>query len=84
MGLIETERVELTSIVDNTVDLLLPSSEVAKRPRLTHGWYAKPQLIAEHGFSTLVSIEVGCKMRTILFDTALEPTSATHNAEAWF
>jgi len=82
MVLSEVEKVEFTSIVDNTVDILLPSSEIAVRPRLSLGWHAKPQLIAEHGFSTLVVVEVGGKTRTILFDTGLDPMTAVHNAEA--
>ncbi len=82
MNLLEVEKAELTSIVDNYVDILLPSTSVAKRPKLARDWYAGPQLIAEHGLSTLVGVEVGGKMRTILFDTALEPRTAAHNAEA--
>ena len=82
MNLVEVERVELTSIVDNYVDILLPSNEIAKRPKLVRDWYAKPQLIAEHGFSTEIGVDVKGKMRTVLYDTALESKTAVHNAEA--
>jgi 7,8-dihydropterin-6-yl-methyl-4-(beta-D-ribofuranosyl)aminobenzene 5'-phosphate synthase len=81
-NLVNVEKVELRSIVDNYVDILLPSTDIAKRPKLVRDWYAKPQLVAEHGFSALVGVEVKGKMQTVLFDAGLEPRTAVHNSEA--
>ena len=61
-------------------DVLLASSEIAKRALLRADWNSRP-LIAEHGFSAVLSLEVDGKMRKILFDSGLDPHAATHNAE---
>ena len=81
MPLREVEKVEVTCLVDNNVDVLLPNTEVAHRPVLSQNWYERP-LIAEHGFSAAITVEFGGKKRRILLDSGLDPMAAGHNADA--
>ena len=80
MILKEVERVEVTCLVDNTVDLLLPNTEVANRPILTRNWYEQP-LVAEHGFCALLTLHFDGVKRSLLFDSGLDPFAAPHNAD---
>jgi 7,8-dihydropterin-6-yl-methyl-4-(beta-D-ribofuranosyl)aminobenzene 5'-phosphate synthase len=81
MPLREVEKVEVTCLVDNNVDVLLPNTEVAHRPVLGQDWYERP-LIAEHGFSAAVTVELGGRKHRILLDSGLDPVVAGHNADA--
>jgi 7,8-dihydropterin-6-yl-methyl-4-(beta-D-ribofuranosyl)aminobenzene 5'-phosphate synthase len=81
MKLREAESVQLTCLVDNSVDVLLASTGIAKRAPLRDDWNTRP-LIAEHGFSAVLSLEISGKIRKILFDSGLDPHAAAQNAEA--
>ncbi|MDP9016159.1 MAG: MBL fold metallo-hydrolase [Thermoproteota archaeon] len=76
----EVERVEVTCLVDNTVDLLLPNTEVAHRPVLTRDWYEHP-LVAEHGFCAMLTLHFDGIKRNLLLDSGLDPFAAPHNAD---
>lgn len=80
MQLKEVDSVEITCLVDNTVDVLLPSTTVAHRPSLAKNWYERP-LIAEHGFSAAVTVEIDGISRRLLLDSGLDPLAAAHNAD---
>jgi 7,8-dihydropterin-6-yl-methyl-4-(beta-D-ribofuranosyl)aminobenzene 5'-phosphate synthase len=77
----EVEKVEVTCLVDNNVDVVLPNTEVARRPVLTRNWYEEP-LIAEHGFCAALTfhIEEGVEHR-LLLDSGLDALAASHNAD---
>jgi 7,8-dihydropterin-6-yl-methyl-4-(beta-D-ribofuranosyl)aminobenzene 5'-phosphate synthase len=91
------DRVEILTVVDNVVDLLLLSSEVAKRmspagpegadvppveaPLVDSGGVAETP-VAEHGLAFLVSVISGEQRRTILFDTGSSVGGLTHNLRA--
>lgn len=88
------DAVEITTLVDNTVDHLLVGNERTKRhsiaglpgaPRvetpLLDGPALADTLIAEHGFSALVRVTRGGRTRTLLFDTALSPGALVHNMD---
>jgi 7,8-dihydropterin-6-yl-methyl-4-(beta-D-ribofuranosyl)aminobenzene 5'-phosphate synthase len=80
MILKEVEKVEVTCLVDNNVDVLLPNTEVARRPVLTRNWYKQP-LLAEHGFCAALTLHIGGIKRTLLLDSGLDPLAASHNAD---
>lgn len=80
MILKEVEKVEVTCLVDNHVDLLLPNTEVARRPVLTKNWYKRP-LLAEHGFCAALTLHIEEEKHRLLFDSGLDPSSASHNAD---
>ncbi|GAB4332956.1 MAG: MBL fold metallo-hydrolase [Candidatus Abyssubacteria bacterium] len=81
MNLREVERVEITTLVDNVVDVLLENDDHVKRaPRIRDGQPAPP-LIAEHGFSALIKVTDGASSHTILLDAGLSETAMLVNAE---
>jgi 7,8-dihydropterin-6-yl-methyl-4-(beta-D-ribofuranosyl)aminobenzene 5'-phosphate synthase len=80
MILKEVERLEVTCLVDNTVDLLLPNTEVARRPVLARNWYKQP-LVAEHGFCAVLTLHLDGLKRSLSLDSGLDPFAASHNAD---
>ncbi len=78
----KVERIEITTIIDNYVDLLLPSSEIIARPPLAkEGNINADTLLAEHGLSLLVSVFRNGQKHTILFDTGYTKVGVLHNME---
>ncbi len=71
---------EITCLVDNTVDLLLPNTEVVHRPVLTENWH-KQALVAEHGFCAALTLHLDGMKRRLLLDSGLDPFAAPHNAD---
>ena len=76
----EIDNVEITCLVDNNIDILLPNTKVAYRPSLDENWFLHP-LIAEHGFCAAIKLEVNEIEHKILFDSGLDPLATTHNTE---
>ncbi len=77
--LLEVDEVKITIIMDNTVDLLMASTEVASR----FSSYSKDVLpIAEHGFSALIQVKSGDKQGTVLLDTGMTANGVLHNMTA--
>lgn len=81
MLLKEVEKLEVTCLVDNNVDVLLPSTKVARRPIIAKNWYDKP-LIAEHGFCAALTLHIDGVKHIVLLDSGLDPLAASHNVEA--
>lgn len=73
------DRAEVTCLVDNNVDVLLPNSKIAYRPALDENWFIHP-LRAEHGFCAAIKLEVNGSERRVLFDSGLAPLTASYNA----
>ncbi len=86
------DRVEVLTVIDNVMDVLLRSTDVAKR--MEAGGREKPPFVeapllesgraadapvAEHGLSFLVSVVQGDGRRTILFDTGSTVNGLVHN-----
>lgn len=80
MPLKDIERAEVTCLVDNSVDVLLPNTKVAYRPSLDQNWFVHP-LMAEHGFCAAIKLEVNGTEHRLLFDSGLDPLAASHNSE---
>ena len=81
LALPAVDGVEITTIMDNSFDLLMGSSDVARRFPLRQDIFERPQLRAEHGASTLITIVNQGKRETILFDTGVTPDGALHNID---
>lgn len=78
----EVDRVELTTLMDNTVDALLASTETVRRaPRDTILGGPRSRLRAEHGFSTLVTVVKDGRRHTLLFDAGLTPDGLVQNMD---
>jgi 7,8-dihydropterin-6-yl-methyl-4-(beta-D-ribofuranosyl)aminobenzene 5'-phosphate synthase len=73
------DGVEITTIMDNALDLLMASTSVAKRFPPQRDLFSPNQLRAEHGVSLLITVINQGKRETILFDTGVTPDGALHN-----
>lgn len=81
IGLRPVDSVDVTLLVDNSIDVLLASDDRAHRLPMARDWFSKPQLLAEHGFSTLVTLRRDGKETTILYDAGLRPDTLAHNLD---
>jgi 7,8-dihydropterin-6-yl-methyl-4-(beta-D-ribofuranosyl)aminobenzene 5'-phosphate synthase len=81
MKLREVDRIEILTLMDNYVDLLLESTAVVTRPpKAKGGIISKDTLIGEHGLSLLVTVFDGGEKHAILFDTGHTGIGVLHNA----
>jgi len=65
----EVDRVEILTLQDNYIDLASgDSTGILERARPLEGLEVRRTILAEHGFSALVTVGSGGKTRTILFD----------------
>jgi 7,8-dihydropterin-6-yl-methyl-4-(beta-D-ribofuranosyl)aminobenzene 5'-phosphate synthase len=87
------DAVEILVLVDNQLDLLLRSEETIRRAgfaasdvRVEAPLFLDPQLpqalIAEHGFSALVTVTIGGTTRRLMFDGGLSVGGLVHNLDA--
>jgi len=97
MPLTAVDRVEVLTVIDNVVDVLLPSTAVAKRmgtagregqalprleaPLLEEG-YAADSPFAEHGLSFVVTVFVDELRHSLLLDTGATVGGVVHNLGA--
>jgi hypothetical protein len=84
------DDVVVTTLVDNVYDALLTSDDSITRAPIAAGTAQAPQfepgrtnvgLMAEHGFSALVTVRRGDTTTSILFDTGLSPDAMVINAD---
>jgi 7,8-dihydropterin-6-yl-methyl-4-(beta-D-ribofuranosyl)aminobenzene 5'-phosphate synthase len=81
ISLPEVDEVKVTTVMDNSIDVLLTSTEVAKRVRLGPNLFERPQPVAQHGFSVLITVRREGRQGTILFDTGLDPKQTLYNID---
>ena len=78
----DADRVSVTVLVDNYLDLfLLESRKPMRRAPLPGDWTMTP--VAEHGLSILIDVESDGKSHSILLDTALTPATFLHNLQVY-
>ncbi len=76
------DRIEVTTLMDNYADALLPSTDIVKRaPHIVDGAVSRDTLVAEHGLCLLVSVYEGTKKTSILFDAGYSRIGVLHNLE---
>ena len=84
------DEVVITTLVDNVYDALLTDDERTTRAPFSVGTARAPQfesgstslgLMAEHGFSALVTVRRGDTTTMLLFDTGLSPDAMVTNAD---
>ncbi len=78
----EIDEARITIIMDNTIDLLIASTEVARRFESPSEWYNSPLPKAEHGFSALIKVKQNENEGTVLLDTGASTDGVLHNFEA--
>src|SRR5689334_19859181 len=74
------DRAEVTIVVDNFVDVLMAGSESVRRYVATD-FGGRDQLIAEHGFSALITVESHGRRSSVLYDGGLTPTALGRNLD---
>ena len=83
------DAIAVTTLVDNVTDSLLPDQGPAKRPSLAAsprvpapllvGGDTDDALLAEHGFSALVTVTKGDRQTRVLFDAGRTPDGLVEN-----
>jgi 7,8-dihydropterin-6-yl-methyl-4-(beta-D-ribofuranosyl)aminobenzene 5'-phosphate synthase len=79
---ISVDQVKISIIMDNSIDVLMATTEVAKRFPLGSNLFEKPQPMAEHGFSVLIRTKLGEKEGEVLFDAGLSRRGILYNLDA--
>jgi 7,8-dihydropterin-6-yl-methyl-4-(beta-D-ribofuranosyl)aminobenzene 5'-phosphate synthase len=78
----QVDRVEVLTLMDNYVDVLLGNTEVVTRAAHSGGGEIfKDTVVGEHGLSMLVAVYEGSKKHTVLFDTGYSAVGVLHNIE---
>src|SRR5437764_2836201 len=79
--LLPIDIADVTSLVDNSLDILLPSDEVAHRAPMYYDWSDREQLIAEHGYSLLLTVVREGRSESVLYDAGLGRRTVLHNMD---
>jgi 7,8-dihydropterin-6-yl-methyl-4-(beta-D-ribofuranosyl)aminobenzene 5'-phosphate synthase len=77
------DQVEILSIMDNTLDVLMASTPVAQRAPLLRDKFSRPQLRAEHGVSMLVTVFSDGAKDSFLFDAGTSLDGVLHNLDVF-
>ncbi len=80
MRLKPVDRAEITIVMDNFVDVLMAGSEDVRR-YLADDFADHQQLVAEHGFSALVTVESDGRRSSALYDGGLTPDALGRNLD---
>lgn len=79
--LLPVDAADVTILVDNAIDILLPDSGPAHRPPLAQNWSEREQLRAEHGYATLLTVERDGRRTSMLYDAGLGRDTLLHNMD---
>lgn len=78
----EIDKLEIYTIIDNYVDILLPDTSIVSRPRMDkNGEIQTTTLLAEHGLSLMINVFRKGKKETILFDTGYSDIGVRNNLD---
>ncbi len=81
IALPEVDEMTITTIVDNSIDVGMAGSDVARRLPLSTRLINAGLPVAEHGLSLLIEVTRGERRGTVLFDTGVSPTGILHNLD---
>jgi 7,8-dihydropterin-6-yl-methyl-4-(beta-D-ribofuranosyl)aminobenzene 5'-phosphate synthase len=76
----EADTLEITTVLDNTCDMLLPSTKTVRRVNLGPKLGGKV-LRAEHGFAATVKVSDAHGSESLLFDAGLSRDGLMHNLD---
>lgn len=82
IALREVDEVKITIVMDNSIDVLMAGNEVARRLPLGPNPFERPQPIAQHGFSVLITVRRGDTQGTVMFDTGVSRDGILYNLDA--
>jgi 7,8-dihydropterin-6-yl-methyl-4-(beta-D-ribofuranosyl)aminobenzene 5'-phosphate synthase len=81
MTIHEADKVEILTLQDNYIDVTaFDGSETVQRASTLKDMEIKSSILAEHGFSALVTIHAGGKSSSLLFDFGFSEDGAARNA----
>jgi 7,8-dihydropterin-6-yl-methyl-4-(beta-D-ribofuranosyl)aminobenzene 5'-phosphate synthase len=77
------DRLEITILMDNSIDVFLPDTEEVWRSRVPSDlpWGERKALLAEHGYSALVTVHAAGRSATLLFDAGVSTHGLIHNMD---
>jgi 7,8-dihydropterin-6-yl-methyl-4-(beta-D-ribofuranosyl)aminobenzene 5'-phosphate synthase len=75
------DAVEVTLVVDNYVDILAAGAERVRRFPLAYDFADGEQLVAEHGFSAMVTVTADGSRSSILYDGGMTPKGLANNLD---
>lgn len=82
MPLRQVDRVEVLTLMDNYVDVLLGNTKIVRRAAHSGGGKIfSDTVMGEHGLSLLVTVYQGKVKHTVLFDTGYSAVGVLHNLE---
>jgi 7,8-dihydropterin-6-yl-methyl-4-(beta-D-ribofuranosyl)aminobenzene 5'-phosphate synthase len=76
------DEARISIVMDNSIDLLMSSTDVAKRLPLGPNPFKRPLPMAEHGFSVLIAVRQGDREGQVLFDTGVSRRGLLYNIDA--
>ena len=83
MQLKQADKVEILTLQDNYIDLVeAPANAMVTRALPVKDGYIKNSVVAEHGFSALVTITAGTEVHSVLFDFGYSAWGVAHNMDA--
>jgi 7,8-dihydropterin-6-yl-methyl-4-(beta-D-ribofuranosyl)aminobenzene 5'-phosphate synthase len=81
LALPPVDEVHITTVMENTFDALLASTDVAKRLRRGPNPFDRPQPIAQHGFSVLITASRNGSRGKVLVDTGVSKDGFLRNLD---
>ncbi len=75
------DAVEVTIVMDLYLDILMASSPGVQRFKLAYDWSERDSLLAEHGFSALVTVHANGRRQAVLYDAGLSANALRHNLD---
>ena len=79
---LKVDQASISIVMDNSIDLLMASTDVARRFPLGPNPFEKPLPMAEHGFSVLIKVKQGQKEGQVLFDAGVSRRGILYNLDA--
>lgn len=81
VALVPVEAVEVTLIMDLSLDILMSGQDGVQRFKLAYDWSDHDSLLAEHGFSALVTVTSNGRRHAVLYDGGLSALALQHNLD---
>src|SRR5215510_10182820 len=77
------DKLEITILMDNSIDVFLPDTKEIRRSRLPSDlpWGERTALVAEHGYSALVTVHADRRSAPLLFDAGVSTAGLIHNMD---
>ena len=75
------DAIEVTIVMDTFVDILMASTEGVERFKLAYDWSDRENLLAEHGFSAFLTLELHGSRTALLLDGGLSAKGLRHNLD---